>query len=240
MREAAKAVYRIKDFDVMRRYYLEKDPAVKPTPTQLRSKRGDFGEVILHMLLRDFKNTIPLVSKVYFKDSAGVPSHGFDLVHVSENERILWLGESKFYSDYKQALDSLENDLREHFKQDFLDAQFLIIKKNLEAHGIPGRDDWVKYLSECNTLRDRLSMINIPLLCLYPNDVYTKYPDMRSLEAEEYHTINIRELKKYFDEKHQNNPLKNNLNIILICFPVRDKKELATLLHQKLWHMQSL
>lgn len=32
--------------------------------------RGEFGEIILHFLLRDFKNTIPLVSKVYFKDSS--------------------------------------------------------------------------------------------------------------------------------------------------------------------------
>nr|WP_279221765.1 hypothetical protein [Acutalibacter sp. 1XD8-33] len=26
---------------------------------------------MLHLLLRDFKNTIPLISKVYFKDSIG-------------------------------------------------------------------------------------------------------------------------------------------------------------------------
>ncbi|WP_330558188.1 Hachiman antiphage defense system protein HamA [Acutalibacter sp. 1XD8-33] len=35
------------------------------------SRRGEFGELILHLLLRDFKNTIPLISKVYFKDSIG-------------------------------------------------------------------------------------------------------------------------------------------------------------------------
>lgn len=34
--------------------------------------RGEFGELILHLLLRDFCNSIPLISKIYFKDSHNV------------------------------------------------------------------------------------------------------------------------------------------------------------------------
>lgn len=239
LREAAKAIYKIKEFELLRDYYFN-NLSTPPSLVQLGGARGEFGEVILHMLLRDFKGTIPLVSKVYFKDAAGVPSHGFDLVHISENERILWLGESKFYSDCKKALRDLEADLEKHIKQDFLDEQFLIIKKNLEAHSCAGRDKWIQILSNCNTLRDRISMINIPLLCIYPNDVYRKFPDMRIAEAGQYHEINIRDMKAYFDSLYQVHPLKGLLNITLICFPIRDKIELAKLLHEKLWSMQNI
>lgn len=58
--------------------------------------RGEFGELILHLLLRDFHHTVPLVSKIYFKDSHNVPAHGFDGVQISINgpEKKLWSGES--------------------------------------------------------------------------------------------------------------------------------------------------
>ncbi len=240
LREAAKAIYRIPDFELMRKYYLNNDSSVEPLIEKSSIMRGEFGEVILHMILRDFKGTIPLVSKVYFKDSSGVPSHGFDLVHVSETEKILWLGESKFYNDYRAALKALEEDLKKHIRQDFLDEQFLIIKKNLDAQACKKRDEWLQILSTCNTLRDRINMINIPLLCLYPHDIYSKFSDMRTQGAEKYHELNIREMKAFFDDLHKAHPLHGMLNVILMCFPVRDKRELARILHEKLWHMQSL
>ena len=109
--EAARSIYKIKEFDLMRKYYLENDLEAKKALDNLPyKKRGEFGELILHMLLRDFKGTIPLVSKVYFKDSSGVPAHGFDTVHISPDEKILWLGESKLYKKGKRGISELIND----------------------------------------------------------------------------------------------------------------------------------
>lgn len=132
--EAARSIYKIKEFDLMRKYYLENDLEAKKALDNLPyKKRGEFGELILHMLLRDFKGTIPLVSKVYFKDSSGVPAHGFDTVHISPDEKILWLGESKLYKKGKRGISELINDLNEHFKKEYLNEQFLIIKKILNV-----------------------------------------------------------------------------------------------------------
>lgn len=193
----------------------------------------------MHLLLRDFKGTIPLISKVYFKDTANVPAHGFDAVHITPDEQTLWLGESKFYVDSKQGLRELLSDLSNHFKTDYLDEQFVIIKKNLENNEIPQREQWIDILNNCNKLSDRLNKINIPLLCIYPHDIYNRFNDMDCIEADEYHETNIRELKAYFDSQNTH-PLKSNLNIILLLFPIRDKKELITKLHERLWHMQNM
>ena len=43
-----------------------------------------------------------------------MPAHGFDAVHVSTNEKILWLGESKLYDDSKEGIKALVKDLNEH------------------------------------------------------------------------------------------------------------------------------
>ena len=127
IRQAAKSLYRINDFEIMRKWYLANDETVQKDIEKMSAySRGEFGEILLHLLLREFKGTIPLVSKVYFKDSAGVPAHGFDAVHISPNEKILWLGESKLYTAATDGLGALVKDLSEHFTRDFLDEQFII------------------------------------------------------------------------------------------------------------------
>lgn len=240
LREAAKSIYKIKDFDLMRRWYLESDKSAYDELTQSGStNRGEFGELILHMLLRDFKSTIPLISKVYFKDAAGVRAHGFDAVHISPKEQVLWLGESKFYSDSKQGLRELIKDLTNHFKTDYLEEQFTIIKKNLSVNEIPQRNEWITILNECNFLSERLKIVNIPMLCTYPHDIYDLHSNLVSADAISYHEANVHELKAYFDEKN-NHPLKSQLNIILLLLPVKDKAELVKKLHERLWHMQNM
>lgn len=79
-------------------------------------------------------------------------------------------------------------------------------------------------------------MINIPMLCTYSHDIYKHFSDFSKNEAVAYHETNIRELKQYFNENNKH-PLKEHLNIILLLFPVRDKKELVIKLHEKLWHI---
>lgn len=240
LRESARCIYKVKEYDLMRRWCLDKDPDAH---AEILSKgyksRGEFGELLLHLLLRDFKSTIPLVSKVYFKDSASVPAHGFDAVHISPNEKILWLGESKLYATAKSGLKALMSDLDEHFRHDYLNEQFAIISKNLKNNTIPQRDHWISVLSNCSKLSEQLDIINIPLLCVYPDDIYEKFIDVGDSQAYEYHEKSVRELKQYFDD-NMKHPLRKELNIILFMFPVKDKEQFVMKLHEKLWHMQNI
>jgi hypothetical protein len=240
LREAARSVYKISEYDLMRKAILENDAVANAELEKMPyQRRGEFGELLLHLLLRDFHGTIPFISKVYFKDSAGIPAHGFDAVHLSPVERILWLGESKFYSDSKQGITALINDIKEHFVKDYLNDQILIIKKNLENNKIPQRDDWITKLNETSKLSDQLSMISIPLLCTYPHNIYQLYHDLSCQDAVSCHEVDIRGLKKYFDD-HNDHPNKKSLNIVLMLFPIKDKAELVKMLHEKLWHMQNM
>ena len=240
LREAAKSIYKIKDHELMyRAYALCDEQAKQEVENGSFKRRGEFGELLLHLLLREFKGTIPLVSKVYFKDSAGVPAHGFDAVHISPNEGILWLGESKLYTDAKGGIKALLSDLEEHIKREYLDEQFVIIKKNLENNSIPQRDYWIGQLSSCVKLSERLKMINIPLLCVYPDEIYSRFFDVEDSQAFDVHVNDVYGLKKYFEE-HNMHALKSQLNIILMLFSIKDKDEFLTKLHQKLWHMQNI
>ncbi|HAY3543064.1 TPA: DUF1837 domain-containing protein [Elizabethkingia anophelis] len=237
--EAAQSIYKIDAFQKVKDLCQDGEGLADDVEDKYL-RRGEFGELILHLLLRDFHNTIPLLSKVYFKDSFGHAVHGFDAVHIEPNTKTLWLGESKLYKDGKAGIRALITDIEEHFKSDYLNSEFLIISKKMKHFdNIPEKDYWVDLMNKSTKLYDQLASINIPLLCTYTCDLFTSCSDEVSDFFVEDYIKEMRELKKYFDENN-NHPLKTKLNIILILFPVQNKVELVKGLHKKLSLMQQI
>ena len=224
-------------------------------------KRGEFGELILHLLLRDFHNSLPLLSKIYFKDSRGHAVHGFDAVHIApdttDNSKYsLWLGESKLYTDGKSGVKELTKDINEHFKKDYLRDEFTLISKTTDVgfytpeqfkdlnkkeeyeQFLKLKDEWLEKIDESEKLQDILSSVTVPMLCTYTSDTFNKYTDETSPEFLDALKKEVEEIEKYF-YKHLSipNPI-TNLNIILLLFPVPSKKELVQQLHIKVGNLQ--
>ena len=242
--EAAKRLYETDPYKVMRAYYINNirdEETVDKVKKLQENNRGEFGELLLHLLLRDFKGTMPLMSKVYFSDARGVPAHGFDAVHYIPETKQLWLGESKLYGNGKSGLKSLIGDLREHLTRDYMHEQFVIIQKNLRTQSNTDKEEWIKRFQKNERLVDMIEGLNLAMLCLYPHDIYQKLLEKTLSESEklEYHKTNIRELKSFFDD-HNDCPVKDRVNIVLLLFPVKDKDEFVSSLHQKLWLAQQL
>lgn len=80
--EAAKSSYNINEFDEVTKYVEDDDSTEDGDLEKKYLKRGELGELILHLMLRNFHNTIPLISKIYFKDENGSKIHGFDGVLI--------------------------------------------------------------------------------------------------------------------------------------------------------------
>lgn len=241
---AAKSIYQIKEFlDILSlisrgNYSDEIDDKYL--------KRGEFGELILHLLLRDRFDTIPLLSKIYFKDSYGHTVHGFDSIHITPDTQTLWLGESKLYKDPKQGITELLKDLDEHFTCDFLENEFSIIAKRIHDSqceeynkAIQDRAYWIKLLQSTDW-KENLKSINIPLICTYSsNNIFSQYTDNDDLNFITAYKNEITSLIEYFNERNAHK-WKDKLNIILILFPVKDKNELVRLLHSKLHVLQQI
>lgn len=203
-------------------------------------RRGEFGELILHLLLRDFHSTIPLLSKIYFKDSYGHTVHGFDAVHIQPDTKTLWLGESKLYMDGKRGVKALVQDIKEHFLRNYLDDEFIIVSKKVKFfEELEDKEYWLSIMDKSSKLSDKLNAINIPLLCVYSSDNFNKHDDETLVEFIADYEAEIRALKKHFDDNNDH-PLKTNLNIILMLFPVKCKVELVKKLHRKLSIAQQL
>lgn len=103
--------------------------------TDKYDRRGEFGELILHALLREMLGTEPAISKIFFKDSVNNTVKGFDAVHVLDTGAglELWLGEVKFYKSIDRAVDDVAAELEQHFKDDYLKKEFMLITGKLDS-----------------------------------------------------------------------------------------------------------
>lgn len=237
--ESSRSIYKIDEYQKVKDLYFNSG-ALTDDIADKYLRRGEFGELILHLILRDFHNTIPLLSKIYFKDSIGHTVHGFDAVHIDPVNKTMWLGESKLYIDPKKGLNELIKDVEEHFKLDYLNSEFSLISKKIRhAQNSPELEYWVSLLSSGGKLSDKLNKIHIPLLCTYSCDSFTKFDNESSIEFDEYYRNKILLLKKHFDDNYSH-PLKKHLNIILMLFPVSNKIELVKRLHNKLSLIQQI
>ncbi len=238
--EAAKAIYNIAEFTQVNSIYMNGGSISDDDIDKKFLRRGEFGELILHLLLREFHETIPLLSKIYFKDSYGHTVHGFDAIHIQPSTKTLWLGESKLYTDGKKGLTALVEDIMEHFKKDYLESEFMLVSKKVKHFdNIPEKDYWLDLLNGSTKLIEQLNSINIPLLCTYSSKNFSIYNDETRADFIQEYEKEIRMLQDHF-YAHNNHPLKSKLNIILLLFPVKCKTELVKSLHKKLYLMQLL
>jgi len=204
--------------------------------TDKYQKRGEFGELILHLLLRDFRNTIPLISKMYFKDNHDVPAHGFDGVQISIEGSIkkLWLGESKLYKSGEAGISDLLNDIKKHVNEDYIRREFSLISKKL-PESIPEIEYWRNLMDKHQRLDVIFDGIVIPMLCTYNSSIFTRHTD----NTRQYFIDFENECKELF-EKFDNKRPASQVEIILLLLPVPSKDELNNQIHKRLKAIQEI
>jgi hypothetical protein len=233
-REALRKMYAIPELRNASQYYLDGESCIVEDKYL---KRGEFGELILYHLLHEYFNADALISKIYFKDSEGLPAHGFDAVHVDSENNILWLGESKLYKNANSAVDALIVDLKEHFKRDFFESEFTIITNRVHDTGIE-LDSFMKELIDPNTkVLNKLANINIALFAGFESNSLKEY---NVEEFEKKLETEISKLHQRATTKSALHPWNEKLNLYLFLFPLDDKVQFVKDLHLKLRGAQQL
>ena len=204
--------------------------------TDKYKRRGEFGELILHLLLRDWCNTIPLISKIYFKDTQNATVHGFDGVHITIDgtKKQLWLGESKLYSDGTAGVKDLTADLKTHLRNDYLRKEFALISAKL-PESTPEIEHWRNLLHEHQRLETILNSVCIPMVCTYTSEMFIGHTD-NTAEYMEAFEKECRKLQTVFEGKK----ITTNVDVLLMLLPVPSKDELSEELHKRLKSMQAI
>ena len=193
--------------------------------------RGEFGELLLHAIMRQEFGTEPAVSKVFFKDTANATVHGFDAVHVvapPAGGLELWLGEVKFYGDVGQAMTKVAAQLRDHTERDWLRSEFLAIGNKVDP-AWPHAEALADLMHRNRSMDEIIERLRLPVLVTYDSAVTsaaTAWDDIyeATLEAE------VRELQRRFARRR----LPKEIVINLLLLPLASKQQLVDALDARL------
>lgn len=201
--------------------------------------RGEFGELLLHYILKDFYKTIPAISKMYFKDGPNETVKGFDAVHVIENDEgllDLWLGEVKFYKDASQAIKDVIPEIEEHFALDYLRTEFIAITNKLDKES-PFYEKLSQLISPDTSLDEIFERICVPVLITFNSKVIDKHIKYTNAYKEEMKT----EMEKYFNQfESQFEKLGIDIEVHLFLLPLKTKETFVQMLNNKLNLWQQL
>lgn len=198
--------------------------------------RGEFGELLLHVILKTTMGTLPAVSKIYYKDSANDTVKGFDAVHVvpSETGLELWLGEVKFYEEIGSAIRDVTKELEQHLMADYLRSEFVAILNKVDRDWPHGRQ-LLALLDEGTSLDQVFEAFCIPVLLTYDGKTTADH-DASSEAYRQALASEMRAIKEKFDRRVASVPHR----IHLFLMPLKTKKILVEALHLKLEAMKAL
>lgn len=192
-----------------------------------RNSKGDYGELLLFIILSIFYPSEKFVTKVRLRSSTKDQIKGFDCAHFSiEDEKvILWLGEAKFHQKFSGAVTDAIKSIHEHCKVDYLRDEISILASNIEINdNFPGFDKIDEILNGGVTL-DKIK-IRIPVLLTYDCNVVPKHTDIQdALFVEEMGTQFLEKYKKLDTHELTLNP---NIEVTFIVIPFESVANIKT------------
>lgn len=203
--------------------------------TEKFQKRGEFGELILHAILRQYYGTLPAISKIYYKDGPNETVKGFDAVHAVplEDELQLWLGEAKLYANAAPAIREVVAELHDHSQCDYLRDEMAAIRNKVDK-------SW-PYASRLETLLHPNTSLDtvfdrccFPVLITYDSDALKSYSSL----CAEYKAEAEREFRKHHSAMTKMNLPPIELHLFLV--PLNTKSDLVQALDNKLRGAQSI
>ncbi len=201
--------------------------------TKKYKKRGEFGELLLHALIREIFGSEPAISKIYYKSALNETVKGFDAVHVVENdgELELWLGEVKFYKSISSAIRDVKQELEDHTRNDYLRDEFILISSKIDSRW-KHREQLNKLISSRKSLDTVFKCICLPVLLTYESSCVSSHTET----CEEFKHSLKEELQKAYEKFTEGNLPPIRIHLFLV--PLDKKEELISILQNKLEGLQ--
>lgn len=203
-------------------------------------KRGEFGELFLHAAIRQVFESVPAISKIYYKTAVNETVKGFDAVHVvgPPNDMELWLGEVKFYKSITAAIRDVTAEIEQHLVTDYLRNEFVLIANKLDGswNHAPALK---KLLAQETTLDQVFSRACIPVLLTYDSECVGAFSKCCPAYEKQFET-ELKTIHARFSDKMGTKTIPNDIRVHLFLLPLKSKATLVSLLDKKLKAWQQI
>lgn len=204
--------------------------------TEKFKNRGEFGELLLHVAVRQAFNSVPAISKLYYKTAQNDPVKGFDAVHVvgAPEDMELWLGEAKFYSDVRRAVADVVAEIKVHIATDYLRAEFMMLRGKIDPNH-PHAQALQELMDHRKSLDEVFKRVVIPVLLTYDSDCVAGHNEC----GEAYKAAFADEIGKHHAGfAAAGLPMEVRIHLFLV--PLKSKTALVAQLDEKLKTWQQL
>ncbi len=192
-------------------------------------KYGFYGEVLLDLILRCFFNTEVLLARGYlYSPIENSEVKGFDAFHLMQidDKLSLWLGEAKFYINYKTPITDVLKKLKTTLSDEY-------INKNLLA--------LIDWQSRFTTTDSKLKHVldkwesnpDINLACeLKNNQITITYPVFIAYQKEKKDGLNdsiqkcIQHVNDTYSQLSLNTPSSFNYTLFFVFLPLEEVKKI--------------
>lgn len=205
-------------------------------------KRGEIGELLLHIILRTFYGSSRLISRIYFKDAANDTVKGFDCAHIvdtgSNGELELWLGESKLYRDSYGAATAIYDELKIHLSRDYLRYEFAAITDKIPSD-YPRREQIISLLSRKTSLDQTFKSVVVPIFISYDSVAASNHRE----GSEDYLADLKNEVMSNWDSlrsRYEKWTLPRQIRAHVFFFPMNTKADLTSAFDGRLKAWQAL
>ncbi|WP_283189972.1 DUF1837 domain-containing protein [Pseudomonas sp. PMCC200344] len=210
--------------------------------TEKYGLRGEFGEILLHIAIRQVYKTLPAINKIYYKSSINETVKGFDAVHVVKkiDGLELWIGETKFYNTVSKAIYDVTKEIIDHLETDYLKSEFILIRNKIDPEWPEAAE--LKALLHENTSLDKVfKRACIPVLLTYDSKVVqgssgdSEYEKNIRLEVLDAYSNMRNKLNEQYSARFSTD-LPITVHVILV--PLKEKTKLISALDKRLKALQ--
>ena len=203
---------------------LLREAAYRVFTEEAGKKRGEIGELLLHILCVTEYRAAAFAIRVFYKMRSNDQVTGFDSTLVTVEEETgdieLWLGEAKFYTDTKGAISAALRSLKGHLDAGFLEESKILIGPKIEPSA-PGYEQLQWLFDGGSKLDEIVKRIVIPVLIASESDAAKAYVD----DPEGYTDIVIKEFE-YVRGRFADAQAELNVRIVAIYVPLLSKTQL--------------
>ncbi len=189
-----------------------------------KNAKGDYGELLLFLILEAFENAPKFVTKVKLRSSKGEQIKGYDCAHftVGDNDEvILWLGEAKFHQTISSGVADAIKSISAHTQDTYIRNELDLLYDNVERNSKINQhyyDVLMPYLRKTRSLDD--VTINIPVLLTYDSSAIGKATSHTSEEFKQWIDAELQNISTTY-LKGKTWPSHLSTNIIFYVFPLK-------------------
>lgn len=194
-----------------------------------KEKKGDYGELLLFLILESFYPARKFVTKIKLRSSLGEEIKGYDCAHFSVEEGgqiCLWLGEAKFHQSFGGAIAKAVESVNDHLNIKSLKDELSILEGNIDIEGAEGEklEDYLNSGISIEAMK-----FKVPVLLTYDSACIPKHTSICDEFKQE---LEIELGKRYKTIEGHTITIPDNVELHFIVLPLETVKTIKESLEQ--------